>query len=361
MELFDPSSPSEDQTDGVNDKDAMPEKTSADLLEALLGLIYLHCGYERTVAVADEMKVTVPISDAQPLDVLQSDGKMLSQALLDSISAFTGYGSFQNVLLVQEALVHPTMIHATTPSYQRLEWIGDAVLCLAIRHWIYSSLDDDSIPVGDCVSLENALVSNEVLAYISQRNGLPHHIFHRDQTLPKRIETYAVSVREGKSRLWESHPPKVLADVCESILGAVHLDGGFDAGQKAALTVLRPFLDLVEKQKLLGLPSFPRPPKHELEELGGRLIQVMGTEAKTGKNVSDTSLTAVVLCNGVRVAADTDSAINVTKAVAMNRACRLVVDALRLDRDLLERFQVIRKFLDRQASLQSNKRAKPDD
>ena len=95
---------------------------------------------------------------------------------------------------------HPSANHPSVPSYQRLEWVGDAVLCLAVRAWILENFPE--LTLGDMVVYEAALVSNETLAFLSVKYGLQHNLNHRDQSLPSRIESYSWRVREPGNGLW---------------------------------------------------------------------------------------------------------------------------------------------------------------
>jgi dsRNA-specific ribonuclease len=172
-------------------------KVYADIIESILGLVYLEFNYETALMVADELQVTLPWDN----DTEQkTDHIMDNTHLLEAVRRCTGYDNFKQPELVEEAFTHPSALHPTVPSYQRLEWAGDAALCLAVREWIFKNLGD--ISLGDMVVMEAALVANETLAYLSIRNGLQHHLNHRDQTLPSRIEAYDWSVRELGRGLW---------------------------------------------------------------------------------------------------------------------------------------------------------------
>jgi dsRNA-specific ribonuclease len=101
------------------------------------------------------------------MDKSRSSGLQMNQSrpepkpsLLAAATAFTGHTTWLKHELVEEAFTHPTALHPVVPSYQRLEWVGDAVLCLAIREWIYKTFI--SLPVGDSVMVSAALESKRV-------------------------------------------------------------------------------------------------------------------------------------------------------------------------------------------------------
>ena len=65
-------------------------------------------------------------------------------------------------------------------------------------------------------------------------------INHCDPTFPGRFEEYNDQIVEPKGGIWGTRPPKVLADVVEALVGAVHCEGGYIRGQRCALNVMNP-------------------------------------------------------------------------------------------------------------------------
>ena len=172
-------------------------KLYADAVESILGLVHSEFGYPISSKVADELQVTLPWdNNIQGQKGNRAENSQLSEA----IRRCTGYGDFARKELAVEAFTHPSAVHPSVPSYQRLEWIGDAVLCLTAREWILTNFHD--ISLGDMVVMEAALVANETLAFLSLKYGLQHNLNHRDQSLPARIESYDYSVRELGRGLW---------------------------------------------------------------------------------------------------------------------------------------------------------------
>lgn len=176
-------------------------KVFADVIESLLGIIYIRSGYEKTLQVANELTLILPWEKKTNTCTRRNmDVNVANSDMVAGIARFTGYSSFNEAALAAEAFTHPSAFHPSVPSYQRLEWIGDAVICLATREWIFKNLA--SACLGDMVGIEAALVSNETLAYISLKNKLPHHMNHRDQSLPSRIENYSWCIRKMQRGLW---------------------------------------------------------------------------------------------------------------------------------------------------------------
>jgi dsRNA-specific ribonuclease len=84
-------------------------------------------------------------------------------------------------------------------------------------------------------------------------------IKHCDPTFPGRFEEYNDQIVDPKYGIWSTRPPKVLADVVESLLGAAHREGGYVTGQRCALHVLAPITlailqnDVTEQQSHYAL------------------------------------------------------------------------------------------------------------
>jgi endoribonuclease Dicer len=201
-----------------------PDKVCADVIEAVLGFVYLSGGYGLSLDVAKELQLTIPW-DENAMEIEQGPSPQTTLSL--KVKDFTGYENFRSPRLLQEAFNHPTAPSPGSSSYQRLEWVGDAVLSLAAREWIFRQYPE--VEVGKMVLMETPLVANASLAFLSHKNGLHGFLNHRDPTLPSRIESYDVALRELGKGLWSTEPPKTIADIVESLLGAIHFDGGFDA------------------------------------------------------------------------------------------------------------------------------------
>ncbi|MFA9200772.1 MAG: ribonuclease III [Cypionkella sp.] len=111
-----------------------------------------------------------------------------------------------------EAAFNSALTHGSTgaaENYERLEWLGDRVLGLAISHWLFALSD---APEGELAQRLNALVSRDTCSCIARDIGVPAHI------------------RLGKqARDDGAHDSdNVLGDVMEALLGANFLSAGFD-------------------------------------------------------------------------------------------------------------------------------------
>lgn len=129
-----------------------------------------------------------------------------SRAISDLITAL-GY-TFDDPSLLDEALTHRSY---ATKNNERLEFLGDGVLNFVIADELFRRYSD--VQEGDLSRLRANLVNKESLAVIAN-----------DLKLGDVIKLGSGELKSGGFRR-----PSILADAVESILGAVYLDGGFQA------------------------------------------------------------------------------------------------------------------------------------
>ena len=137
----------------------------ADVIEALLGLIYLQDGFDSATHIAEILGLALP-KDERPC---MEESLPLSSKIIECTRKFLGV-QIANRALLDEALTHPTVINSSMNSYQRLEWLGDAVLCIAAREWLYKTFPTKT--VKELVPLEATMVSNEALAWLGFRSDI---------------------------------------------------------------------------------------------------------------------------------------------------------------------------------------------
>lgn len=127
----------------------------------------------------------------------------------------------QNHLFLQ-ALTHGSY---SNENYQRLEFLGDAILDAAVAHMLFST--HPGMKEGDMTKARATLVNEKHLAEIAIKLEM-----YRDIRVDKGAE-------EEKVYLMDS----VLADVFESLIGAIYMDGGYDAAFKFISEVFQPLVD----------------------------------------------------------------------------------------------------------------------
>jgi ribonuclease-3 len=124
--------------------------------------------------------------------------------------------------LLTRALTHTSKATGRNGSYQRLEFLGDRVLGLAVAEGLYAALPDAD--EGDLSRQLAGLVRRETCAGIAADWGVgPHLILGQGEVM-------------GGGR----RNPTILADVCEAILGAIYLDAGFSTARAIVEAHFRP-------------------------------------------------------------------------------------------------------------------------
>ena len=153
--------------------------------------------------------------------------------------------------LLAEALTHPSALgheqgrgrrprKAPPRGYERLEFLGDRVLGLVIAELLWRRFPNE--PEGHLTRRLTHLVRAEALARVAKAIGL---------------EAYLVLSR-AEAAAGTAANPNILADVCEAVIAAIYLDGGFDAAAAFVRQFWEPLID--------GMEDPPRDPKTALQE-----------------------------------------------------------------------------------------------
>jgi ribonuclease-3 len=118
--------------------------------------------------------------------------------------------AFGDVRLLQQALTHRSF---SSEHNERLEFLGDSVLNLAVAHLLYEQLS--TLPEGDLSRVRANLVKQETLHSLALEMGL----------------SSCIRLGEGELKSGGSRRASILADALEALIGAVYLDGGYAAAQ----------------------------------------------------------------------------------------------------------------------------------
>ncbi len=119
------------------------------------------------------------------------------------------------------ALIHSSYAseHRSTGDNERLEFLGDAVLGLAVTTYLYSEYPD--LPEGELAKVRAASVSRDALAGIAIRIDLASHL----------------RLGRGEASTGGRSKPSILADGMEALLGAIYLDAGYEKTAEVILTL----------------------------------------------------------------------------------------------------------------------------
>jgi ribonuclease-3 len=169
------------------------------------------------------------------------------------LQARLGY-VFSDAGLLRLALTHPSVAHEQglpVQTNQRLEFLGDAVLQLVLTRELYEKFP--AFGEGPLTKARAKLVNRRSLAERARQLGLGQFL----------IMSRGEEISKGRER------PSALADTFEALLGAVFLDGGFDAARNF---ILRQFLSAFGELSVIPILENP---KGELQEL----LQATSSEA----------------------------------------------------------------------------------
>jgi endoribonuclease Dicer len=144
---------------------------------------------------------------------------------------------FRYPRLLRSAFIHPSQpfLYEHVPNYQRLEFLGDALLDQASITYLFNNYPDKD-PQW-LTEHKMAMIGNRALGMIAATTGFHKHIRHCHATVEQQIRDYVTELQEAKiaagpnvAAYWTtvSDPPKCLADIVEAYIGAVFIDSNFD-------------------------------------------------------------------------------------------------------------------------------------
>ena len=161
---------------------------------------------------------------ALPLDVSEIPGLPEAEGLLARCERRIGY-TFRNKLLLRAALTHASGAEHRLASNERLEFLGDAILGFVVCEMLFQQFPQ--YLEGDLTKIKSIVVSRLTCAKVSEALGLQEFLI-----LGKGMTTNP------------SVPPSVLADVFESLIAAIYLDGGEPAARQVINAYIGPEVEL---------------------------------------------------------------------------------------------------------------------
>lgn len=164
---------------------------------------------------------------------------------------------FNNPLLLDTALTHRSALNENispaAESYERLEFLGDAVLELITTEFLFEKLAHE--PEGTLTAYRSALVKTTTLAEVATALGLGQKLY----------------MSKGEESTGGRNNAGLLADTTEAVLGAIYLDQGYEAAKHFLEKNLFDKFEQIKEQKLY-LDA-----KSQLQEI----VQSKGFEAPT--------------------------------------------------------------------------------
>ncbi|HAL29128.1 MAG TPA: ribonuclease III [Coriobacteriia bacterium] len=135
----------------------------------------------------------------------------MTGSLQDRVARSLGY-RFRDPDLLAMALTHPSYAaeHAGTEAYDRLEFLGDAVLGFLVADRTYRAFPEE--PEGDLTRRKHSVVAGESLAQAADSLGIAE----------------LLRLGRGADAAGERVRSSVLENALEALVGAVYLDGGLE-------------------------------------------------------------------------------------------------------------------------------------
>lgn len=173
---------------------------------------------------------------------------------------------FTNAVLLSQAVTHRSF---SVDHNERLEFLGDSVLNLAVADLLYQRLG--ALPEGDLSRVRANLVKQDTLHQLAVTLGLPE----------------VIRLGEGEVRSGGQKRPSILADALEAVVGAVYLDAGFVAAQNLVHRLFKtveinPHMDAIGKDAKTELQEWLQGRKMKLP-----IYRVVGTLGVAHKQTFD--------------------------------------------------------------------------
>ncbi len=150
----------------------------------------------------------------------------------ESLEAKIGY-VFKDKNILKSALAHSSYVNEMKinriADYQRLEFLGDAVLEVTVSDFLYRNHPE--MPEGDMTRLRSSLVCEPTLAFCARAFSLSDYIL----------------LGRGEEMQGSRYRDSIVSDIFEAIIGAIYIDGGMEP---AALHIKKYVLTDIEHKQL---------------------------------------------------------------------------------------------------------------
>ena len=308
--------------EGEKYKHSLGDKTIADICEALIGAAFLahnepDSWTPRSWNDAIHAVTTFVSSEdhtQQKWDDYISgykrpswEGKNASAAQVDlanKVELEHPY-HFQSPKMLQVSFKHPSYPRGwlDLPSYQRLEFLGDALLEVAcVTHLFYRYPNKDPQWLTEH---KMAMVSNRFLGAICVRLRFYKHLLTLSDIIPSQVSAYVSDIQEaeavanGAKDYWTNvrPPPKCLPDVVEAYIGAIFIDSGFDYNevQRFFNMHIKPFFEDMEIYDSFAKSHPTTRLYHLLDNLGCSGYRIMAQQLPSLDQTTAPTIRAAVI------------------------------------------------------------------
>ena len=134
--------------------------------------------------------------------------------------------------LARQAVTHASWVERRSESYERLAFLGDSVLGLAVTTHLWPRLQADTHGAGRLTKIRAQAVSGRSCRAVAERLGLP-----------ERLRAAAPQDARGPAAEQLAHTERVLASVIEAVIGACYLAFGYEETAAAVVEAFQPEID----------------------------------------------------------------------------------------------------------------------
>lgn len=132
--------------------------------------------------------------------------------------------------LRRNALTHASWVERRSDAYERLAFLGDSVLGLAITTHLWPLVDADLYGAGQLTKVRAMTVSGRACRGVAERLGVPD-----------RLRELAPDDSPANEQLTRTE--RVLASICEAVIGACYLEHGYEATAAAVVNTFQPEIE----------------------------------------------------------------------------------------------------------------------
>ena len=243
----------------------LSHKQLADCVEALIGAVYV----SGSLATAGSfIKSVLGLAGESSYSVRKVREAVVMQVDIPY--------KFKNPDLLVEALTHSTAQKGF--DYNRLEFLGDAVIDFLVMDYFYNKFPEAG--PGSLSKMKAYVVSNRTFSYISHKIGLGNHLVYSGIELKSDLAKYKENAEKllnpGKIIQLQDSGMKVMADLFESVTGAIFIDSGeMTQAYKFVMANLAPVLEGISPENCMTHPHnriFDYAQRHR-KELGSFRIE----------------------------------------------------------------------------------------
>ena len=132
--------------------------------------------------------------------------------------------------LRRQAVTHASWVEKRSASYERLAFLGDSVLGLAVTTHLWPRLEADEYGAGRLTKIRAQAVSGRSCRVVAERLGIPD-----------RLRALAPEPSPANEALTRTE--RVLASIIEAVIGACYLEHGYDRTSAAVVDAFGPEID----------------------------------------------------------------------------------------------------------------------